>query len=97
MAQAQLIGCSSEALENLDPTYLFCPASLFVFIWLYWVLVVASRIFSCEIRDLVPLCSGAEPRPLALKAWVHNYWSTKESPSLSGGLVYCQSAHAELA
>ena len=45
------------------------------------VLVVACRIFSCDIQDLAPQ-AGIEPRPPALGAQSPNLWTTREVPVL---------------
>ena len=69
----------------------------FYFIWLWWVLVVATgssifvvtwRTFSCSMQthscgvwDLVPW-PGTEPRPPALRAQSLSHWPTREVPLL---------------
>ena len=45
------------------------------------VLVVAHRIFSCGMRDLVPW-SRFEPGSPTLGAWSLSYWTTKETPPM---------------
>ena len=52
---------------------------IYVLIWLYWVLVVTCRIFSCGMWDLVPW-PGIEPCPLALRVWSLSHWATREVP-----------------
>ena len=51
-------------------------------IWLLWVLVVASGIFSRSMRDLVPM-PGIEPGPPASGAWSLSHWTTREITQLS--------------
>ena len=67
---------------------LFKNIYVFIFIWLYQVLFVACRIFSCgmqtlgcHIWDLVPW-AGIEPRPPALGARSLCHWTTREVTAL---------------
>ena len=55
---------------------------IYLFIWLWWVSVVASGIFSCGPWDLVPRL-GIEFRPLALESWSLSHWTTREGPGNS--------------
>ena len=49
-------------------------------IWLCWVLILALRIFSCGIWDLVPWPESVEPRPPALEAQSLSHWTTRKVP-----------------
>ena len=58
------------------------------FTWLFWVLTVTCRIFSCYKQtlscgmwDLVPW-PGMEPGPHQLGAWSLSHWTTREVPLL---------------
>ena len=51
----------------------------YLFIWLHQVLIVARRVFSCGMRDLVPR-SGVKPGPHALGSWSISQWPTREAP-----------------
>ena len=42
-------------------------------------LVVACKIFSCSMWDLVPW-AGIKPRPPALGVWSLSHWTTREAP-----------------
>ena len=53
--------------------------NIYLFIWLHWVLVVARRIFSCSMGDLVP-SSGIEPGSPTLGAQSLGRWTTREVP-----------------
>ena len=53
----------------------------YLFIWLHKVFVLAHRIFSCSMRDLVSW-PGMEPRPPALGVWSLSHWTTKDVPYL---------------
>ena len=55
------------------------PHSLFLFIWLHWVLVAAYKIFSCGMWGLIPW-PGIEPRCPVLGAWSVSHWTTREVP-----------------
>ena len=48
-----------------------------IFIYLHWILVVACRIFSCGMQDLVPW-PGMEPKPPALEVWSLRHWTNRE-------------------
>ena len=71
----------------LSTTFLFGATGNGIFFFLlYWVLVVASRIFnpccsmqtlSCGMWDLVPQ-PGINPRPPALGVWSLSHWTTKD-------------------
>ena len=52
--------------KNYLFTYLAC-----------WILVVALRIFSCGMWDLVPW-SGIEPGLLATRAWGLSHWTIRD-------------------
>ena len=41
------------------------------------IFVVACRVFSCGMWDLVPR-PGMEPKPPALGAWCLSHWITRE-------------------
>ena len=51
----------------------------YVFISLFQILVVACRIFSCGMWDLVPW-PGIEHRPPVLGMCSFNHWTTREVP-----------------
>ena len=61
---------------------------ILLFTWLFWVLVVACRIFwlqhlnSCSVWDLVPW-PGIQCGPPALRAWGLSRWTTREVPCFS--------------
>ena len=52
-----------------------------IFILLHRILVVAHRVFSCSMWDLV-LWPGIEPRPPALGALSLSHWTTREVPKM---------------
>ena len=69
-------------------TYLF-DCSGYIFIWLWWVLVVAHGIFNCSIQtlscgmwNLVPWL-GNNFGPLTLRAQNLSYWTTREVPNIA--------------
>ena len=49
------------------------------YIWLHQIFVVALRIFSCGIWDLVPR-PVIEPEPPTLGACSLSHWTTREVP-----------------
>jgi len=55
---------------------------IYLFIWLCWVSVAASGIFSCGLWDLVPW-PGIKFRLLALGSWSLSHWTTREVPGNS--------------
>ena len=62
----------------------FLNLFIIYFIYLFWlhrVLVVARRIFSCGMWDLVPR-PGIEPAAPALGARSLTHWTTREVPRL---------------
>ena len=61
--------------------------NIYLFIWLCQVFVLACRIFSCDVWDLVPW-PGIEPRPPALGAWSLNHWITREVPLIALMLIF---------
>ena len=54
--------------------------STHTFPWLCRVLVLAYRVFSCNLWDLVPR-PEIEFRPPALGAWSLSHWTNREVPS----------------
>ena len=75
-------------LARLPPeaTLAFCKGSIYLYIWLCQVLVVACGIFSgdlqtfsCGMWDLLPW-SGIEPRPPPLDAWSLSHWIIRKVP-----------------
>ena len=72
--------------NNILPSLVLLPSSLFfflfkkyLFIWLCWVLVVTSKIFSCSKRDLIPW-PGIEPGLPSLGARSLSHWTTGKVP-----------------
>ena len=64
---------------------LFIYINFYLFIWLFQVLIVACRIFSCPIRTLsfglwnLVSWPGIEPGPPTLGAWSLSHWTTGNS------------------
>ena len=65
---------------------LFRKNNIYLFIWLHRVLVVAHRIFSCGMWDLVPW-PWIEPRPPALGVWNLNPWPPGKPSSVFEALT----------
>ena len=51
--------------------------NIYLFIWLFWVLFAAHRMFSCGMCDPVPWW-GIEPGPPALRAQSLSHWTIRE-------------------
>ena len=68
------ITCQNNTLISIFLIYSY------LFIWLCWILVVARRIFSCDMWDLVPW-PGIECRFPALGTLSLNHWTTREIPN----------------
>ena len=66
---------------------LFFFFNIYLFIWQYWVLVVACRIFSCSMWALLPW-PGLRPSPPALEAQSLSHWTTREVPVGSLLLIF---------
>ena len=68
------------------PVLFFNIYHFYFFIWLHQVLVVAHRIFHCDMQTLIwhvgssSLKCGIEPRTPALGAWSLSHWTTREVP-----------------
>ena len=78
-----LLSCNRELIYHFSQSCFCCHFFLFktcIFIWLWQVLVVACRIFSCSMWDLFPW-PGIEPGSPALGAWNLSHWTTREVPS----------------
>ena len=72
------------SLGKLSLVCLVVLLSIYLFIWLSWVLVSAHGIFSCSVWDLVPW-PEIEPGPPALGPQSLSHWTTRGAPQLS----YC--------
>ena len=69
----------SQPAQRCCQAYIFFFLKhIYLFVWLRQVLVVAQEIFSCSMRDLVPL-TGIEPRPPALGAQSLSHWTVAET------------------
>ena len=70
--------------------FLLSNICFYLFIWLCWVFVSASRIFSCGMQDLVPW-PGIKPRPPAFGLYSLSHWTTREVPQ--GFSTWCPHAN----
>ena len=61
--------------------FFFLLKKNYLFIWLQQVLVVARRIFSCSLWDLVPW-PGIEPQAPCIGSSEFSHWATRKIPSL---------------
>ena len=77
--------CSFYSLRSIEPpvfgyfTYFLKNIYFYVFIWLHRVLIVACRLFSCGMWNLVSW-PGIETAPPALGAQSLIHWTTREVP-----------------